>query len=124
MNQVHELLTAFGYDERTTRLLATAATKHGLTADHVAGWIEEAKNSHLLNNPPGFVRAKIQNGDKPPSPASREHHHDPRRQSRKARHRYLTQFPAYCPRCNNSPCVCAWVQEQESLYDFLLRTYN
>lgn len=107
-----KLLTDFGYDAHTACLVAAQARRHNLTHADIEAWIIEARTSHTIHNPLGFVRARIQNGDKPPSSnASRSTHAN--------RSRYLTQFA--CPKCGTYPCVCDWNPETEALHDYRQR---
>lgn len=104
-----DLLTGFGYDGHTACLIASYARRHDLTHADIEAWIIEARTSHTIHNPLGFVRARIQNGDKPPHPdASRSTHHD--------RTRYLTQFA--CPKCGTYPCVCDWDPTAEPIHEY------
>jgi len=110
---IQELLIGFGYDTHTARLVADQARKHGLSPADVAAWIEEARASHTIKNPHGFVRASITRGDKPPLRSSS-------RSAHQSRHRYASQF--LCPDCQARPCICDWNPEAESLADFRERT--
>lgn len=108
-NTIRKILTDFGYDGHTACLVAAQARRHELTQADIEAWIAEASISHTIQNPLGFVRARIQGGDKPPSSsASRSTHAD--------RNRYLTQFA--CAKCGTYPCVCEWDPETETLHDY------
>jgi hypothetical protein len=111
-NDTRDLLTGFGYDEHTACLIASYARRHDLTHADIEAWIVEATTSQTIRNPLGFVRARIQGGDKPPSlSVSRSTHAD--------RNRYLTQFA--CSTCGTYPCVCDWDPEIEALHDYRKR---
>lgn len=111
-NETYKLLIRFGYDSHTVALLTAQAHHHNLTHADIAAWIVEAQTSRTINNPLGFVRARIQGGDKPPSSsASRSTHAD--------RQRYVSQF--FCPDCQTSPCICDWNSKAESLHDYRQR---
>jgi len=107
-----ELLTEFGYDAHTACLIAAQARRHSLTHADIEAWIAEATASHSLTNPLGFVRARIQGGDKPPSSsASRSIHEN--------RQRYVSKF--FCPDCQTWPCICEWDPGEETLHEYRVR---
>jgi hypothetical protein len=110
-----EMLQAFGYDSKTAQQLSTAATRKGLNVEDVQAWIEEAQGSHSLNNPLGFVRARLQDGDKPPASCARPCHE---------RQRYTSQLPGICKECHTRPCICNWNPAEEPLFVFLFRVYG
>jgi len=104
-----ETLIEFGYDAHTACLIASYARRHKLTQTDVEAWIVEAQTSQTIRNPLGFVRARIQGGDKPPRPeALRSTHED--------RHRYVSEH--FCPDCQTWPCICNWDPETEPLHDY------
>lgn len=107
--ETRDLLTGFGYDAHTACLIMSYARRHELTYADIEAWIVEATTSQTIRNPLGFVRARIQGGDKPPSLSVSRSTHDDRR-------RYLTQFA--CPKCGTYPCVCNWDPETEPLHDY------
>lgn len=110
--ETRELLIHFGYDGHTACLIAAHARRHSLTYADIEAWIAEAYTSQTIRNPLGFVRARIQGGDKPPSSStSRSTHAD--------RQRYVSQF--FCPDCQTSPCICDWDPEAKSLHDYRQR---
>jgi hypothetical protein len=104
-----DLLTGFGYDGHTACLIASYARRHELTYADIEAWIVEAQTSRTIRNPLGFVRARIQGGDKPPSSSTSRSTHADRR-------RYLTQ--SACPTCGTYPCICDWDPETENLHDY------
>lgn len=110
---IHEQLEAFGYNTRTSRIIAAQARDNGLTRADVAAWIAEATCSKTIRNPRGFVRASIARGDKPPAPDASRCHHFPSTN-------YVTE--AYCPNCQARPCVCDWDPAKETLSEFRHRT--
>jgi len=111
-NTIRKILTNFGYDTHTACVVAAQARRHNLTQADIEAWIVEASTSLTIHNPRGFVRARIQGGDKPPSSStSRSTHAD--------RHRYLVQFA--CPKCGTYPCICDWDPEAEDLHDYRQR---
>lgn len=108
-NDTHDLLTGFGYDAHTACLIASYARRHDLTHADIEAWIVEATTSQTIRNPLGFVRARIQGGDKPPPPrTSRSTHAD--------RQRYVSSH--FCPDCQTWPCICEWDPETENLHDY------
>lgn len=98
MKTITTLLTEFGFTRRTATVLSQSANKHGLTPKDVLAWITEARSSTTLHNPRGFVRARIVDGDSPPTPPIKPG-------SREDRRRYLTWSD--CVVCQKRPCVCA-----------------
>lgn len=64
MNDMAALLTDFGFTAKDAKKIAQTAHENGLTPDHVQAWISEAEQSTSLYNPHGFVRARIEDGDK------------------------------------------------------------
>lgn len=107
--ETRELLTDFGYDPHTACLIAAQARRHKLTYDDIEVWIAEAYTSKTIRNPLGFVRARIQGGDKPPSSRTAGSTHADRQ-------RYVSQF--FCPNCQTWPCICNWDPETENLHDY------
>lgn len=111
-NAIRKILTDFGYDGHTACVVAAQARRHDLTQADIEAWIVEATTSATIHNPLGFVRARIQGGDKPPSSsASRSTHHD--------RQRYISQF--MCPGCQTWPCLCEWDPNKETVHEYRLR---
>lgn len=64
MNDTATLLADFGFTARDAVKIARRAHENGLTLEHVQAWIHEAQRSTSLHNPHGFVRARIEDGDK------------------------------------------------------------
>jgi len=106
---IRKILTDFGYDDHTACLIASYARRHDLTQADIEAWITEASTSQTIRNPLGFVRARIQRGDKPPSSRSIISTHEDRQ-------RYLVK--GACPRCGTYPCMCDWDPETEDLHDY------
>lgn len=106
------LLTHFGYDGHTARLIAAHARRNKLTYADIEAWIAEAYTSQTIHNPLGFVRARIQRGDKPPSPSASRSTHDDRQ-------RYVSQF--FCPDCQTSPCICDYDPMDGTIQDYRQR---
>ena len=107
-NETRELLISFGYDGHTACLVAAQARRHNLTHDDITAWIAEARASHTIHNPLGFVRARIQGGDKPPSSSASRSTHDDRQ-------RYVSDH--FCPDCQTWPCICDWDPKIETLHE-------
>jgi hypothetical protein len=63
---VVELLSAFGFVQAASEAVAEEALKAGLTAEDVARWIVYVSEQGTLNNPRGFLRAKLRSGEEPP----------------------------------------------------------
>lgn len=105
MSEVTQILKAFGFTARDAKKIAVQAEENGLSVEDVQAWIDEATASTSLHNPYGFVRARLQDGDKMPSlqPLERRHVH---------RQRYKAQFAhAYPNTPHNEPditqtCAC------------------
>lgn len=105
MSEITEILTAFGFTAGDAKKIAVQVEENGLSLEDVQAWIDEAQASNSLHNPHGFVRARLQDGDKMPSlqPLERRHVH---------RQRYKTQFShAYPDTPHNEPdltqtCTC------------------
>jgi len=85
MDEVTSLLHAFGFTARDAHKIARQVEKNGLSLEDVKAWVDEANNSTSLLNPLGFVRARLQDGDKAPARVPLERRH-------LDRHRYLTQW--------------------------------
>lgn len=85
MNEVITLLKAFGFTARDAKKVAARALENNLELPDIQAWIDEARSSTSLHNPLGFVRARLQDGDKLPdrSAADCRHIH---------RQRYQDQF--------------------------------
>ncbi len=107
--ETRKILTDFGYDEHAARLIASYAHRHDLTQADIENWIVEAQTSQTITNPLGFVRARIQGGDKLPSSRTAVSTHADRQ-------RYLVTDA--CPKCGTYPCVCDWDPETEDLHDY------
>lgn len=97
MDAITDLLQGFGFTRRDARKIAQKARENDLTLTDVQAWIDEADASTSLTNPQGFVRARIQDGDKAPprSTVGLPHHR---------RYKYGSRFT--CPRCGAAPCLC------------------
>lgn len=67
MKDLVGILVEFGFTLKTAGELAQRALDNGLTPDDVRAWIREARISHSLYNPLGFVRVRLEDGDKPPT---------------------------------------------------------
>jgi len=65
MNETATLLNDFGFTASAAAKIAHRAHENGLTLEHVQAWIHEAEQSTSLYNPQGFVRARLEAGDKP-----------------------------------------------------------
>ena len=87
MNDIAALLTDFGFTARDAVKIAHRAHENGLALEHVQAWIHEAEQSTSLHNPHGFVRARIEDGDK----IVRRPEGDPHTTDRQ---RYLRWLPA------------------------------
>lgn len=88
MNDTATLLLNFGFTARDAVKIARRAHENGLTLEHVQAWIREAEQSTSLHNPHGFVRARIEDGDKLPP----QHKVDPHISDR---HRYVTEWAVH-----------------------------
>lgn len=66
MTKDQDLLTSFGFTTRAACQIIVAAYHKGLTYSDIKAWITEAESSTSIINPLGFVRSRLQNGDKPP----------------------------------------------------------
>lgn len=64
MNDTATLLIAFGFTARDAIKIARRAHENDLTLEDVQDWIDEARQSTSLYNPGGFVRARLEDGDK------------------------------------------------------------
>jgi len=85
MNDTATLLRDFGFTIEASKKIARSAHKNNLTPADVQAWIDEARSSTSLHNPLGFVRARLQSGDKLPPRSSTDPHTT-------SRHHYVTQF--------------------------------
>ena len=125
MNDTATLLISFGFTARDAIKIARCAHEKGLTLEHVQAWIHEAEQSTSLYNPHGFVRARIEDGDKmvrrpegDPHIANRQRYlgWSPRRLHIRFQRSYpLTQACAcgrvvyathICPDCGTCPTCC------------------
>ena len=104
MNEIAALLVEFGFTLRDAGRVTRSAHQNNLTLADVQAWIDEARASTSLHNPRGFVRARIQDGDKTAH------------RSAAARHQSLTHTCAcgrvvyashICPDCGTCPKCCA-----------------
>lgn len=66
MNEAITLLKAFGFTAREAEKIAKRAYENNLSLTDIQAWIDEAKASISLFNPRGFVRARLQDGDRLP----------------------------------------------------------
>ena len=85
MNKSIALLTDFGFTKKDAQKIAKRAHENRLTLADIQAWINEAMSSRSLHNPMGFVRARLQDGDKLRSPQVTDPH-------RAHRQYYKTQF--------------------------------
>lgn len=108
MNDTATLLHTFGFTTRDAVKIASRAHDKGLTLDHVQAWIDEAQGSTSIYNPLGFVRARLEDGDKPVRPPAGDPHVVNRqRYVDWARH---TRFrPAYRSKHTVQTCACGIV---------------
>lgn len=88
MNDAAALLFAFGFTTRDAARIAERALANDLNLTDIQAWIDEAQRSTSLNNPLGFVRARLQSGDKVPSRPAADCRHGSRRSSYSDRQRY------------------------------------
>ena len=61
-----ELLSTFGFTEGASEAAAGEALDAGLTAEDVTRWIAYVDEQTSLDNPRGFLRAKLRSGEDPP----------------------------------------------------------
>lgn len=85
MNEMAALLIQFGFTLRDAGRITQSAQENNLALADVQAWIDEARASTSLHNPRGFVRARIQDGDKLVHRSEGDPHITDR-------HRYLTQW--------------------------------
>jgi hypothetical protein len=85
MMEAIALLKDFGFTARDAPKIAERAYENNLTLADIQAWIDEARTSTSLNNPLGFVRARLQEGDRLPVPMLSDPHTT-------NRHRYVTQW--------------------------------
>jgi len=100
-----------GFPEHTARYLAAVATAAGWSDQDVADLCEVARASHSLNNPLGFITARIKNGQKENPNGVTNRPDKPRR-------------PYTCPKCHCYPCICEWDFATETLQEFKRRVYQ
>ena len=79
MNQTAQVLNDFGFTARDAKRIAERAQKNGLSLADIQAWIDEAQASTSLHNPLGFVRARLQDGDRLPPAARPDCHQTNRR---------------------------------------------
>lgn len=79
------LLKDFGFTAREAEKIAKRAYENNLSLTDIQAWIDEARASTSLHNPLGFVRARLQDGDKLPTHILTDPHIA-------NRHRYQTQW--------------------------------
>lgn len=104
MDAITGILQDFGFTKRDANKIAQQAYQNDLTVDDVQAWIDEAETSTSIYNPCGFVRARIEDGDKLPPRAAADCHH-------RRRYKYGSQF--ICPRCGARPCMCNTIPTQK-----------
>ena len=108
MNETATLLHNFGFPTKLAKSLADIAYGNGLSLANVQAWIDEARSSTSLTNPLGFVRARLQDGDKLPEEAPVDCHVT-------QRHRFHIQFHRAYPKSSNhlsvttQTCTCGQV---------------
>lgn len=108
------LLKAFGFTARDAKKITRQVEKNGLAIEDVQAWIDEAQASTSLNNPLGFVRARLQDGDKLPQHITVDPHII-------QRHHYqgwtahLNNHAAGANRVATQTCACGRVVWQTSI---------
>jgi len=131
MNETATLLTNFGFTARDAVKIAHRAHENGLTLEHVQAWISEAQQSTSLYNPRGFVRARIEDGDKmvrrpevDPHITDRQHYKDwsPNSPSPRPKLRFpptqtctcgrVVYETRICPDCGTCPTCCTCELEE------------
>lgn len=114
MSKTAALLFDFGFPTKLAKRLADTAHTNGLDQADVQDWLDEARSSHTLNNPLGFVRARLQEGDKLPKKIRVDPHIA-------RRHRYLSWTAHLNGRAANpsriatQTCVCGHVVWKTSI---------
>ena len=108
MNAIATLLVDFGFTLRDAGRITECAHENGLDLADVQAWIDEARSSTSLHNPRGFVRARIQDGDKPPPAVAADCHHTPYRRYKSQRF-YVHTFPPSGAKAITQTCKCGRV---------------
>jgi len=105
MNPTASLLTDFGFTPRDAIKIARRARENDLTLAHVQAWIHEAQQSTSLYNPRGFVRARIEDGDKTLCRPKGPGHHSLTHTCTCGRIVYASHICLDCDRCPTC-CTC------------------
>lgn len=125
MNEITALLAAFGFTAKDAKIIAEKAHENGLDQADVQAWIDEAQASRSLYNPLGFVRLRIQDGDRLTGQAAAGRHHadrqryktlwDPTSVSLHGHFNHATRTcecgrvvyaTRFCPECDLCPTCC------------------
>jgi hypothetical protein len=64
---VVEALSAFGFGETHSLVIAEEALNAGLGPEDVTGWIDYVRRQKALTNPRGFLRSRLRSGERPPA---------------------------------------------------------
>lgn len=112
MNELANTLYHFGFTKASAIAIAARARDKGLALADAQAWIQEAQTSTSLRNPLGFVRARLQDGDKLNARAPAASHHP---QTATCKCGRLVPLIHICTDCYLCPycCTCLLPYEDE-----------
>lgn len=112
MSDMTDLLNNFGFSIQDSHNIEVMAYRRNLTLADVQAWINEATHSKTITNPCGFVRSRIQTGDKTPALGRRPRTHLSTFTCTCGR---VIATPQACPNCDKCPhcCTCPQPNEKE-----------